>query len=215
MENYLPLVLHTAEKMRLNLPDNVELDDLVSAGIFGLMDAIVAFDLDRGARFETYCTARIRGAILDQLRSMDWVPRLMRSQARRLETVTKQLETELGRTPTGDEIANRLKVSMSTFERMASDAKAVVVSGYRDIEVLQDTNTADPLHEMQIKGLRELIATRLSRVERMVLVLYHFEEMPMKEIARVMGLSESRVSQMHSSILSRLQAGLLDKSATP
>src|SRR6266699_5141936 len=112
MENYLHLVRYNAERIHVKLPDEVELDDLMSAGIFGLMDAIDAFDLERGVKFETYCAPRIRGAILDELRSMDWGPRLVRSRAHKLDGATKQLEVELGRAPTNDEIAKRSKMSM-------------------------------------------------------------------------------------------------------
>src|ERR1700686_1484582 len=112
MENYLHLVRYNAERIHVKLPDEVELDDLMSAGIFGLMDAIAAFDLERGVKFETYCAPRIRGAILDELRSMDWVPRLVRSRAHKLDNASKQLEVELGRSPSNDEIAKRLKVPM-------------------------------------------------------------------------------------------------------
>src|SRR6185503_12018669 len=151
MENYLHLVRYNAERIHVKLPDEVELDDLMSAGIFGLMDAIAAFDLERGVKFETYCAPRIRGAILDELRSMDWVPRLVRSRAHKLDTASKQLEVELGRSPTHDEIAKRLKVSMGEFEKMAKDASAVgLVSlsrkwfetdgnkDVREIDVLED-----------------------------------------------------------------------------
>src|ERR1700728_1344965 len=115
MENYLHLVRYNAERIHVKLPDEVELDDLMSAGIFGLMDAINAFDLERGVKFETYCAPRIRGAILDELRSMDWVPRLVRSRAHKLDTAAKALEAELGRSPTNHEIASRLKVSIPEF----------------------------------------------------------------------------------------------------
>src|ERR1700760_799539 len=111
MENYLHLVRYNAERIHVKLPDEVELDDLMSAGIFGLMDAINAFDLDRGVKFETYCAPRLRGGILDELRSMDWVPRLVRSRSHKLDTATKELEVELGRAPTNDELAKRLQVS--------------------------------------------------------------------------------------------------------
>src|SRR4029078_9168554 len=110
MENYLHLVRYNAERIHVKCPEKVELDALMSAGIFGLMDAIAALDLERGVKFETYCAPRIRGAILDELRSMDWVPRLVRSRAHKLDTASKQLEVELGRAPTNDEIARRLKI---------------------------------------------------------------------------------------------------------
>src|SRR6476659_2065278 len=116
MENYLHLVRYNAERIHVKLPDEVELDDLMSAGIFGLMDAIEAFDLNRGVKFEPYCAPRTRRAILDELRSMDWVPRLVRSRHSKLDGATKQLEVELGRAPTHEEIAKRLKIPMSAFE---------------------------------------------------------------------------------------------------
>src|SRR5881398_1865668 len=127
MENYLHLVRYNAERIHVKLPDEVELDDLMSAGIFGLMDAIDAFDLQRGVKFETYCAPRIRGAILDELRSMDWVPRLVRSRAHKMDGATKQLEVELGRSPTNEELAKRLQVPMAEFDKMSKDASAVGV----------------------------------------------------------------------------------------
>src|SRR4051812_8922493 len=224
MENYLHLVRYNAERIHVKLPDEVELDDLMSAGIFGLMDAIAAFDLERGVKFETYCAPRIRGAILDELRSMDWVPRLVRSRAHKLDSASKQLEVELGRSPTNDEIAKRLKVSMGEFEKMAKDASAVgLVSlsrkwfetdgnkDVREIDVLEDKRGADPVREIQRKDLKELMTKGLSRAERLIIVLYYFEEMTMKEIGATLDLSESRVSQMHSSILARLRAQMADR----
>jgi RNA polymerase sigma factor for flagellar operon FliA len=224
MENYLHLVRYNAERIHVKLPDEVELDDLMSAGIFGLMDAIAAFDLDRGVKFETYCAPRIRGAILDELRSMDWVPRLVRSRAHKLDNASKELEVEMGRTPTNDEIAKRLKVSMGEFEKMAKDASAVgLVSlsrkwfetdsnkDVREIDVLEDKRGADPVREIQRKDLKELMTRGLSRAERLIIILYYFEEMTMKEIGATLDLSESRVSQMHSSILARLRAQMADR----
>jgi RNA polymerase sigma factor for flagellar operon FliA len=224
MENYLHLVRYNAERIHVKLPDEVELDDLMSAGIFGLMDAIAAFDMDRGVKFETYCAPRIRGAILDELRSMDWVPRLVRSRAHKLDGATKQLEVELGRAPTNEEVAKRLKVPMAEFEKMAKDASAVgLVSlsrkwfetdsnkDVREIDVLEDKRGADPVREIQRKDLKELMTKGLSRAERLIIILYYFEEMTMKEIGATLDLSESRVSQMHSSILARLRAQMADR----
>src|SRR5580765_8543308 len=111
MEFYLPLVRYTADRISAKLPSEVDVDDLVSAGIFGLLDAIEAFDLERGVKFETYCSPRIRGAILDELRTMDWVPRLVRSRAHKLENATKTLRAELGRVPSEDELAKQLAVN--------------------------------------------------------------------------------------------------------
>jgi len=224
MEHYLHLVKYNAERVHAKLPDEVELDDLMSAGIFGLMDAIEAFDLERGVKFETYCAPRIRGAILDELRSMDWVPRLVRARAHKLEVAARALEAELGRTPTNDEIARRLGMPAAEFEKTMKDACTVgLVSlsrkwfetdsnkDVREIDVLEDKRGADPVREMQRKDLKELMTRGLSRAERLIIILYYFEEMTMKEIGATLDLSESRVSQMHSSILARLKAQMQDR----
>ncbi len=224
MEHYLHLVRYNAERIHVKLPDEVEFDDLMSTGIFGLMDAIAAFDPSRGVKFETYCAPRIRGAILDELRSMDWVPRLVRSRSHRLDSAGKQLEIELGRAPTAEEVAKKLNVPMDEYEKMAKDARAVgTVSlsrkwfetdsnkDVREIDVLEDTRGADPVRDLQRKDLKDLITRGLSRAERLIVILYYFEEMTMKEIGATLDLSESRVSQMHSSILARLKAQMADR----
>src|SRR5688572_31305059 len=125
LEYYLPLVKYNGERIWSRLPDGVELDDLISAGVFGLMDAIDAFDINRGVKFETYCVPRIRGAMLDELRTMDWVPRLVRSKASKMEEARKSLEAELGRPPSADEMAARLGVSLEEFQHMVGEATAV------------------------------------------------------------------------------------------
>src|SRR5471030_352583 len=125
VEIYLPLVKYNGERIWSRLPEGVELDDLISAGVFGLMDAIDAFDLSRGVKFETYCVPRIRGAMLDELRTMDWVPRLVRSKASKMEEIRKSLEAELGRPPRPDEMASKLGVPLPDFEKMSGDATAV------------------------------------------------------------------------------------------
>jgi RNA polymerase sigma factor for flagellar operon FliA len=218
MEYYLPLVKYTAERIYVKLPDKVEVDDLVSAGIFGLMDAIDAFDPKRGVKFATYCTPRIRGAILDELRSMDWVPRLVRARAHQLGNATRTLESHLGRAPTEQEIAGELEMDMEDFYRLQRDANAVgLVSlsnsldsdGENDIceiDVIEDKKSEDPMTEAQKRDLKSLLGKGLSRAERLILVLYYYEEMTMKEIGATLDLSESRVSQMHSSIIARLKA---------
>lgn len=224
MEHYLHLVRYNAERIHQKLPDEVELDDLMSSGIFGLMDAIEAFDLDRGVKFETYCAPRIRGAILDELRSMDWVPRLVRSRAHKMDSTTKQLEVELGRAPTSTEIAQRLNISMEELKKIEKDANAVgVVSlsrkwfetdsnkDVREIDILEDKRGVDPIREIQRKDLKDMMTRGLSRAERLIIILYYFEEMTMKEIGATLDLSESRVSQMHSSIIARLRAQMADR----
>lgn len=221
MERYYPIVKYNAERIRAKLPDEVDGDDLVSAGIFGLMDAIEAFDLSRGVKFETYCAPRIRGAILDELRSLDWVPRLVRSRANKLDRVSRELESMLGCSPTEADLAQRLNLAGVDYQKLVRDATAVSqVSLSRkynetdsnkdvcEIDVIEDKRGTDPIAEMQGKDLKELITRGLSRAERLILILYYYEEMTMKEIGATLDLSESRVSQMHSAILNRLKEQL-------
>lgn len=219
MENYRYLVRYVAERLHSKLPDKVELDDLISAGTFGLMDAIDAYDPSRGVKFETYCSPRIRGSILDELRSMDWVPRLVRARASQLTRATQSLETHLGRKPTAKETAEELDVDMEEFSRLKRDANAVgLVSlntkynddddekNIREIDIIKDEKSQDPLTEAQKRDLKNLLTKGLTRAERLIIVLYYYEEMTMKEIGATLDLSESRVSQMHSSIVARLKA---------
>jgi len=219
MENYRDIVKYSAERLHAKLPDKVELDDLISAGIFGLMDAIDAFDPERGVKFETYCSARIKGSILDELRSMDWVPRLVRARAHRLSKATHSLETHLGRKPTEEEIAEELGMDMVEFARLQRDANAVSQvsldtkfsdgdgeKDVREIDVIKDQRSEDPVVEAQKRDLKNLLTKGLTRAERLIIVLYYYEEMTMKEIGATLDLSESRVSQMHSSIVDRLKA---------
>jgi RNA polymerase sigma factor for flagellar operon FliA len=190
----------------------------MSAGIFGLMDAVNAFDPLRGVKFETYCAPRIRGAILDELRSMDWVPRLVRSRAHKLNEATQSLEAQFGRKPEAKELAKEMKVSLREFHKIERDAHATgLVSlsrkwfetdshkDVREIDVLEDKKSEDPFRTVQKKDLKDLVTKGLSRAERLIIILYYFEEMTMKEIGETLDLSESRVSQMHSAVLTRLR----------
>lgn len=219
MEHYRPLVKYAAERLHTKLPDKVELDDLSSAGMFGLMDAIDAYDPSRGVKFETYCSPRIRGSILDELRSMDWVPRLVRARASQLTKATQSLETHLGRKPTEHEIAAKLDINKDEFNRLCRDANAISLvslsnkygdndgeKDIREIDVIKDKKSENPLIEVQKRDLKNLLTKGLTRAERLIIVLYYYEEMTMKEIGATLDLSESRVSQMHSSIVARLKA---------
>ncbi|TWU06764.1 RNA polymerase sigma factor FliA [Symmachiella macrocystis] len=218
MERYLPLVRYNAERVWAKLPEGVDLNDLISAGVFGLMDAIDAFDLERGVKFETYCVPRIRGAMLDELRTMDWVPRLVRSKASKLENARKKAEAEVGRPPTDSEIAAKMELSPEEFNKHKSEANAVnLVSlnkkwyetdsykDVREIDVLEDGKGEDPTESIQRRDLMKLVTKGLNRNERLIIILYYYEELTMKEIGNTLGLSESRVSQMHSSIVNRLK----------
>ncbi len=221
VEKYMPLVRYNGERIRSRLPEGVELDDLISAGIFGLMDAIDAFDMGRGVKFETYCVPRIRGAMLDELRTMDWVPRLVRSKASKLAEAIKQLEKKYGRYPTNHELSVQMSISIDELERMKSDASAVnLVSlnkkwyetdsykDVREIDILEDKKGEDPTRRIQKGDLMRLVTKGLNRNERLIIILYYYEELTMKEIGATLDLSESRVSQMHTSIVQRLQEQL-------
>ncbi|MBB6430760.1 FliA/WhiG family RNA polymerase sigma factor [Algisphaera agarilytica] len=224
MELYLPVVRYNAQRIHLKLPESVELGDLISAGTFGLVDAIEGFDPERGIKFETYCAPRIRGAILDELRSLDWVPRLVRSRSTQVEKARRSLTAQTGVAPTDSELRQQLGVDRDEFAKIKRDSTAVgTVSLSRrftteesgrelgEIDVLQDTRQINPLSAISRRDLKELVTKGLSRHERMIVVLYYYEAMTMREIGRVLDLSESRVSQMHSSILLRLKAQLQHK----
>lgn len=218
VEQYLPLVKYNGERIWSRLPEGVDLDDLISAGVFGLMDAINAFDLSRGVKFETYCVPRIRGAMLDELRTMDWVPRLVRSKASRLNEAVKALEARLGRTPNENELAQHMSLSIGELEKMITDANAVNLislnkkwyetdsyKDVREIDILEDKKGEDPTKRIQKSDLMRLVTKGLNRNERLIIILYYYEELTMKEIGATLDLSESRVSQMHSAIVQRLQ----------
>lgn len=218
IERFLPLVRYNAERVWAKLPDGVDLNDLISAGVFGLMDAIEAFDLDRGVKFETYCVPRIRGAMLDELRTMDWVPRLVRSKASKLEAARKEAEAELGRPPSDAEIAKKMGLPMEEYDKHKTEASAVnLVSlnkkwyetdsykDVREIDIIEDTKGEDPTDGIQKRDVMKLVTKGLNRNERLIIILYYYEELTMKEIGTTLGLSESRVSQMHSSIVARLK----------
>ncbi len=225
MEHYLQLVRYTAERVHQKLPSEVDVDDLYSAGLFGLMQAIDAYDLMRGFKFETYCTQRIRGAIYDELRAMDWVPRLVRSRSTKVDRARKSIEMETGERATESEIMNQLEVDTDEFEKIERDSRPVMMTSLnrkaydsdsskevQEIDVIKDKRQENPVFELQRKDLQLLLTKGLTRAERLIVVLYYYEEMTMKEIGLTLDLSESRVSQMHSSILARLKAQMQHRS---
>ncbi len=216
--HYLRNVKYTAERIWVKLPDKVDLDDLIQAGIFGLMDAIDAFDPNRGVKFETYCAPRVRGSILDELRNMDWVPRLVRARAHQLDRARATLEAQLGRVPTEQELAAEMELDKVEFHRLQRDASAIGLISLnnkfdnndgekemREIDILEDQRSENPVTEAQKRDLKAILSKGLTRAEKLIVFLYYYEEMTMKEIGATLDLSESRVSQMHSSIVDRLK----------
>jgi RNA polymerase sigma factor for flagellar operon FliA len=221
IEHYLPIVKINSERLASKLPDEVELDDLISAGIDGLRDAIQMFDVERGVKFETYCATRIRGSILDALRNKDWVPRLVRARANQLAQKRRQLEARLGRKPADHELARFMGLSEAEYEKLIRDAKAVGVISLnrnfqdndsnrevRETDIVADPRAQNPLGPVHHQDVKSLVTKGLSKNERLILILYYWEEMTMKEIGATLDLSESRVSQMHSAILERLRQNL-------
>ena len=221
VEIYIPLVKYHAQRVWSRLPDGVDIDDLTSSGIFGLIDAVEAFDLTRDVKFETYCAPRIRGAMLDELRSMDWVPRLVRTKAKRLSEATKTLDEKLGRQPTDQELADYLQISVEELKKLTASATAVNVVSLNkkwsetdsskevsELDILEDMKGEDPTERLQKIDTMRLVTKGLKRNERLILLLYYYQDMTMKEIGATLDLSESRVSQIHSSIVQRLQMQL-------
>lgn len=218
IERHMPIVRRLAEKIRVRLPDEIELDDLISAGTFGLIDAINAFDPDRGVKFETFCVTRVQGAMLDELRSMDWVPRQVRSKASKLNEAYKVFEGSFGRKPSEEELSDFLEVPVDEVRRTITDSYRVNLTSLdkrwsdqsgenevTELETIADRRGEDPTDRLAKTELIRVCTKGLTKNERLILILYYFEELTMKEIGATLDLSESRVSQMHSSIVERIK----------
>ncbi len=220
IEAYFPLVQYLAERMVTTLPASVDVDDLVSMGTFGLIEAIDRFDLSRGIQFKTYCTARIRGAILDNLRTNDWVPRLVRLRTNLVDKTLRRLYAELGREPTDPEMAAALDMDMEEYQALRREASPTAMlsltedggnddgeSGGRMLDLIGDRSGDDePRREQQRRDVRDLLFRSLTDKERTVLQYYYFEGLSMREIAGMLRLTESRVCQIHSKVIRRLKA---------
>jgi len=211
-----------AEKMIERLPHNVQVEDLVSAGVFGMFDAVERFDPARGVKFETYCTGRIRGAMLDELRHMDWVPRLTRARANKLEEAYARLEKENGRPPTDVELARELGLSLEGLDGLYREVSgASLVSLQRrtlekdpsqlGVDIMEDEKIEGPLPANTRRDLIEFCRKKLSTKERYILMMYYFEDLTLKEIGQILDLSESRVCQLHAKLVSRLRCYLKHK----
>ena len=227
MERHLPLVKYIAERLLQTLPRSIELDDLVSAGLFGLMDAIRGFDPERGIKFKTYCTTRIRGSILDQLRSQDWVPRLVRLKASRIDKALNKLTAEYGRDPTHSELAQALEMEPEELTREIDAASARSVYSLSEkwedgdddgsgekIDVIEDSQATDPIQELNQNDLLAYMTRSLTPKERFIIEQYYRAGHTMREIGEMLDLTESRVCQIHSNVMERLKALLGQKSGS-
>ena len=222
--HYAPLVTSVANRVGMRLPSSVEHADLVSSGMFGLIDAIEKYEPGRAVKFESYASARIRGAIIDELRSTDWIPRSVRSKARAVDRAYAELEGELRRTPSETEVAARLEMGFGELRTVFAQISTVNVAALDEMlgaerdsvslgDTLQDHRTPDPAGSFETRETKYLLARAIDQLgerEKIVLVLYYYENMTLAEIGRVLGVTESRISQMHSAAMRRLRTSLVE-----
>jgi RNA polymerase sigma factor for flagellar operon FliA len=228
LRRYLPLVRRVVQRLAVRKPPHIELDDLVSWGIVGLLDAIEKYDPKKEALFSTYAQFRIRGAILDHLRSLDWVPRSVRQKAALIEKVSHELEGRLGRPPVEEEIAGELELTLGQYQELLGKVGEMTLFSLEDLgfgggeERLahdgdDDEADADPLRALLSQERVHLVSDAIGRLperEKLVIALYYNEDLTMKEVGGVLGLTESRVSQLHSQAMLRLKRYLTSKLAT-
>ena len=220
--NYLPLTRSIAERISIRLPDNVEVDELVAAGIMGLMDAADKFDPSKQIKFKTYAEFRIRGSILDELRAMDWLPRSLRRKTSQLDEARFSLEQKIGRNATDKEIAQHMNIDIEELYDMVNDVKGKSLLSLDEpidgdakskslVECLSGGDSNDPHSLASLKELKEMIASAIDLLpekERLVVTLYYYEELTMKEIGQIMNVTESRVSQIHTKATMSLKTKL-------
>jgi RNA polymerase sigma factor FliA len=222
---YSPLVKYVAGRMGSGLPQHVEEADLISYGLVGLINAIERFDLEREIKFETYAMTRIKGAIIDELRSLDWVPRSVRARAREIERANVKLESRLQRSPTDEELAAELEITVEEFQEsliaisnstiaaldelwMVSDSSGDTVSL---LDTLPDQSAPDPVAVVDASELKDRLADAIARLperEKLVIALYYYENLTLREIGEVLGVTESRISQLHTKAVLRLRSRL-------
>jgi len=221
---YAPLVKYVAGRLASGLPAHVDDDDLVSYGLLGLIGAIERYDPDRDVKFETYAITRIKGSIIDELRALDWVPRSVRSRARDIERTIAELESRLGRAPSDEEIAGRLGLSQDELDESLSDISRTSIAALDElwtvsaggdqislIDTIEDAQGKDPISALASTEMREAIGEAISGLperEKLVITLYYYEELTLREIGEVLGVTESRISQLHTKAVLRLKARL-------
>ena len=224
LTEHMPLVKRLAHHMKAKLPPSVEVDDLVQAGMMGLLDAINRYEDNHGAQFETYAVLRIRGAMLDELRNSDWMPRSTRQNMRKVEAAMEALQQRLGRPASESEIAKSLKMSLADYQDMLGDGGGHQLLYYEDFHDTEEgsdgfldryaVDDSDPLRSLLDTGFRQAVIDAIDALpprEKMLMGLYYEEELNLKEIGAVMGVSESRVSQLHTQAVSRLRAALKEQ----
>jgi RNA polymerase sigma factor for flagellar operon FliA len=229
LSQYLPLVKNVASRMAIGFPKSVEVGDLINTGVIGLIEAFRNFDPERGVKFETYAVPRIRGAILDELRSLDWVPRSTRARTREIERALVRLEGRLGRAPSDTELAGELNYDLADLYRALDDSNSTVLLSldeliYREddnrqvprVETIQAESRESILNDLEKEELRAYLTIAISNLteqEKLVIALYYYEELTLKEIGEVMSISESRVSQIHTKAVLKLRGMVREKFA--
>ena len=224
IEKYAPLVKYVAGKVAVGMPNNVEFDDLVSYGIFGLFDAITKFDPTKEVKFKTYAMTRVRGAIFDELRSIDWIPRSIRQKAKDVEKAIVELENKVGRTVDDEEIAKEMGLSLEEFHQLVSKISGASLVSLNDIwygnndseelslmETIESPQSMNPdamIEREEIKNIIVEAIKKLPEKEKKVVVLYYYEDLTLKEIGEVLEVTESRVSQLHTKAIMRLRGRL-------
>lgn len=221
--HFSPLVKYVAGRVSVGLPPNVDQADLISYGIFGLIDAIEKYDSERGIKFETYAISRIRGAIIDELRAIDWVPRSVRSKARQVEKAYAALENKLKRPPNDTEIAEEMGISLDELNHIYTQLSTVSLIALDEmmsmdgekgdktslVETLEDTRTVSPMEAFESEEMRGILADSINRLperEKVVITLYYYEGLTLAEIGQVLGVTESRICQMHTKAVLALRS---------
>ncbi|MBF0159790.1 MAG: FliA/WhiG family RNA polymerase sigma factor [Magnetococcales bacterium] len=218
---YAPLVKYVANRICMRLPSSVDVDDLYQVGILGLIDAVAKFDPGRGIKFQTYAEFRVRGAILDELRAMDWVPRAIRQTASVIEAAYQEIEARQGHPAEDRDVAIKMGISLQELYQQLDEIRGVSIISLEDLrpnsedeewdalDILADTSLVDPVEKLGLAELRGALAQAVDSLpekERLVVTLYYFEELTMGEIGAVLGLTESRISQLHSKATLRIRA---------
>lgn len=227
LESHAPMVKKLAHQMRAKLPPSVEVDDLIQAGMMGLLDAIGRYEETHGAQFETYAVQRVRGAMLDELRSSDWLPRSIRQNMRKIEAAINTLQQRLGHSPSETEIAAELKVSLAEYQEMLSDGGGHQLIYYEDFHETEGNEnfldryvadeSSDPLRTILSGAFHSALVEAIEVLperEKLLMGLYYEQELNLKEIGAVMGVSESRVCQLHSQAVARLRSKLKEQAWT-
>lgn len=227
LEEHAPLVKKLAHQLKAKLPPSVEVDDLIQAGMIGLLDAVSRYEETHGAQFETYAVQRIRGAMLDELRNSDWLPRSIRQNMRKIETAINNVQQRLGRPPKEAEIAKELKMSLAEYQEMLDEGSGHQLVYYEDFHEKDENEhfldrycvdvASDPLQALMNGGFRQAVIRAIEALperEKILMGLYYEQEMNLKEIGAVMGVSESRVCQLHSQAIARMRARLKEQAWT-